>query len=105
MILYIVREILEKDELAPTILKRPEAFVRAEGDRARFKHAVGVIVGDIVRDLNAELKSVGDDFDYRDKLRSDAWVKDMMKEVTKTHMKLVDRGSIKSFKDEWESAP
>src|SRR5207302_949600 len=46
MLLYVVREILEKDDLASKILSDPKAFVRNVKDREWFRVCIGEIVDD-----------------------------------------------------------
>jgi AIPR protein len=101
--LYIVREILEKDDLAVKILRTPSVFVRVDDDRSHFKWAVGRIVKDIVSDLNEELKEYGEDFDYRSRLRDSSWVIDIRKKLVSTHTKLINRGLINNFSVDWQS--
>lgn len=105
MLLYIVREILEKDDLAGKILSAPKVFVRNVKDREWFRTCVGEIVEDLAIDLNGEVKEYGKDFDYRDKLRDSDWVKKLSGTVVGDHLKLVSRGRIKSFKESWEAKP
>jgi hypothetical protein len=104
VLLYIVREILERDNLSGEVLLRPENFVRDIENRKRFKKIVGSIVSDIISDLNEELREVGPDFDYRDKLRDSKWINDTRKALVATHSKLIARGFIKPFSDEWKES-
>ncbi len=83
---------------------KPELFVRDPKVRGRFRAAIYHIVSDLVVDVNAELKELGEDFDYRGKLRDAAWVKGLEKIVVGDHVKLVTRGKIPSFKDDWEAS-
>jgi len=102
-ILFIVRDVLENDQMAAHITDNPKKFVRAKGDREHFKKCIARIVGDLIVDLNDEVKELGDDFDYRDKLRDADWVKKLSTTIVADHRKLVGRGRIPSFKDDWES--
>src|SRR5690242_987534 len=68
-ILYVVREILESDGILPIISKNPGEFVSSRAARERFRACIEIIVDDIVGDLNDELKTVEENFDYRGKLR------------------------------------
>jgi len=104
MFLYVIRVILENDSLAKEILENPKRFVRTEKARNHFRECINKIVGDLVVDLNAEVEEYGDDFDYRDKLRDSAWVGEVSKKVSADHLKLVKRGRIKSFEDEWKKS-
>jgi hypothetical protein len=101
-LLFIVRCILEKDELAEELLTRPEKFVRDSALRTRFSHCIKAILGDVIVDLNAEVDEYGDNFDYRDKLRDAEWVRGMSKKVVADYLKQVKRGRIPSFKQEWD---
>jgi len=103
LLLYIVREILENDELAGEIFTKPGAFVRDEDDRTRFRECIRSIIGDIIADMNAEVKNYGDSFDYRDKLRDSEWVKKLATEIVKTYTKLVNRKTIIPFHEEWKA--
>src|SRR5260370_950462 len=103
LLLYIVREILENDELAGEIFTKPGAFVRDEDDRTRFRECIRSIIGDIIADMNAEVKNYRDSFDYRDKLRDSEWVKKLATEIVKTYTKLVNRKTIIPFHEEWKA--
>jgi hypothetical protein len=52
----------------------------------------------------AELKEYRADFDYRDSLRDSEWIQNLAKRVVADHQKLIARGRIRSFKEEWENA-
>lgn len=100
-LVYMIRNILENDGLADSILKSPGKFVRIEKDRAHFRQCLDTIVNDLVIDLNAEVDDYGDAFDYRDKLRDSGWAKDLSKKIVADHLKQVARKRIKSFTEEW----
>ena len=101
MLLYMIRFILESDELSQEIFGNPSAFIRNMKARDYFRSCISKVVGDLVIDVNAEVEEYGDDFDYRNKLRDQAWVSDLTKKVVADHLKLVKRGRIQPFKEEW----
>jgi hypothetical protein len=103
MLLYFVRQILEKDELWKEINESPQTFVRSLGNREYFRACIDNIVSDVITDVDAEIREAGDDFDYRDKLRDSAWVKNLARAVVGDHLKLVGRKKIESFKEEWKA--
>lgn len=103
-LVFIIRNILESDLLYQKIITQPETFVRNENDRNRFRACIRQIVGDVIVDLNAEVDEYGEDFDYRDKLRDSDWIKKLSKTVVADYSKLIQRGRIQSFSDEWEKA-
>lgn len=100
---YMVRNILESNVAAGDIFKTPAKFVRKAHDRAKFRKCLDTILADLVIDINAEVDDYGDAFDYRDKLRDAAFVKNLNKKIIADHLKQVVRGRIKSFDDEWNS--
>jgi hypothetical protein len=102
MFVYFLRNILASDELWPEISEKPRNFVRTSDLRKKFKAAIGNIVSDLVIDVNAEIEGLGEDFDYRGKLRDAEWVKTLGKTVVGDHVKLVARGKIPSFKVDWQ---
>jgi GAF domain-containing protein len=57
-----------------------------------------------IHDTLAELEQLGDDFDYRGKLRDEAWVKDLAHRLVGDYRKLVSRGRIDSFAEEFQKA-
>jgi hypothetical protein len=101
MLLYFVRNILKKDELWTEINTNPQRFVRNAASRQLFRKCIDSIVSDLVTDVNAEIEGVGDDFDYRGKLRDSAWVEALNKSVVGDHLKMVARKKIPSFKEDW----
>lgn len=103
LMLYLVSEILESDEQGRQIINVPENVMRCESGRSRFRKCMRTLLGDLVVDLNHEAKDEGENFDYRGKLRDEKWVKNLCKEVAVDHQKLVIRGRVESFADEWKS--
>ncbi|HEX8176986.1 MAG TPA: AIPR family protein [Pyrinomonadaceae bacterium] len=101
VLVYIVRNILENDAMFTEITTHPEEFVRNEIDRERFKDCVRTILKDVIIDVNAKVEEYGENFDYRDRLRNSQWVKELNQEVVSIHLKLIKRGTIKSFGEEW----
>ena len=104
LLMYIVRMILENDASATTILENPGNYIKAKDKRTHFRETISKIVGDIIIDLNAEVDEHGEDFDYRGKLRDQQWANELMKKIVADYLKLVNRGRIQSFTDEWTKA-
>jgi hypothetical protein len=101
LLLYVVRQILESDELFDQISSNPGKFVRDENDRERFRKCIATILEDVVIDLNSEIEAQGESFYYRDRLRDSRWVSDISRRVVADYSKLVTRRRISSFSDEW----
>ena len=100
-LLYILREILEKDEVGRELLKKPENFVGILENRDKLNNVIDIIMNDIIIDFNAEVNSLDEDFDYKSKLRDENWVKEKAKEIVGAYQKQVARKRIDSFGQEW----
>lgn len=61
------------------------------------------MVTDILIDLNAEVKDLGEDFDYKSKLRDAVWIKKICSDIVSSYKKQVSRNRISSFEDTWNS--
>ena len=81
----------------------PSEFVRDEQSRERYRACVRQVLDDIVIDLNAEVNELGEDFDYRGRLREEDWVKDLGRRLVADHQRQVRRKRIPSFEEDWES--
>ena len=102
LLLYILRHIFEVDTEGRKLIANPEDFVRKQSKRNHFQKCVEVLVKDIVIDVNAEVDALGDNFDYRGKLRDESWVKELKKAVVTSYEKGVARNRITSFEKEWK---
>jgi hypothetical protein len=102
LLLYVVRLILETDKILFAELNGdPEHFVRDASIRAQFQSCLATILNDVVIDLNSEIDQQGENFYYRDRLRDSKWVTDLARRVVADYDKLVTRGRISSFSQEW----
>jgi hypothetical protein len=102
-LMYCVRGVIEKDTPSEEILRDPEKFVRDLKSRDDLRACIRRIAEDMVGDLNDEINPLGDDFDYRDKMRDVQWVKDLSTRIVGDHMKLVRRGKINSLRADWDA--
>ena len=100
--LYMIRQMIDHDAIAKPLLSNPQKFVKAAKKRDAFRKTMHTIADEIVVDLNLELEPLGDDFDYRDKMRDEAWVKDLGKKILSLRIKLMQQGRMKSIKQLWE---
>jgi hypothetical protein len=48
------------------------------------------------------LEPLGEDFDYRDKVRDEEWVKELSTKILSLRIKLVRQGRMKSIKQLWD---
>ncbi len=100
-IMYMLRQIIDSDDIKETLLNEPQKFVYDKSDRFKFVRIISSIVDDIIVDFNGEMDTLGEDFDYRSKLRDETWVKKLSNEIVGSYIKMVKRGRIKSFQEEW----
>jgi len=102
VLLYMLRQIFDNDLTGQQLLKAPEDFVYEINNRNHFIDVISKIIDDIIVDFNGEVDNLGEDFDYRSKLRDEAWVKNLSKEIVGSYLKLVKRGRIDSFELDWK---
>lgn len=100
-IIYILRQIYENDSKGKELLLCPEIFVKNHKDRDNFKEATTTIIDDIIIDFNGEVQNLGEDFDYKSRLRDESWVKKLSQEIVSSYLKQVSRNRIDSFEIEW----
>ena len=103
LMMNVVRWILEEDHVGKKLIEAPEEFVRDKASREKFRWCLRRILEDIVIDLNAEVNDLGEDFDYRGRLRDEEWVKDLTRTLVTAHLKQVQRKRIPSFQEDWNS--
>jgi hypothetical protein len=104
LLLYIVREVMEHDEIGQQMIESPANFVRDPATRAKTAACIRTIVSDLIIDFNGDLADVGEDFDYRDSLRDSKWVIDLRKKLVSGYQKQVQRGRIDSLSQEWAAS-
>jgi hypothetical protein len=100
-IMYILRQIFESDNKGKELLSNPESFVKLLQDRTDFIAAVTTLIKDIIIDFNGEVQNLGEDFDYKSKLRDEVWIKKLSQEIVSSYLKQVSRQRIDSFESEW----
>lgn len=100
-ILYILRQIFENDIKGKELLLNPAIFVKDLKDRQDFNNSTSTIINDIIIDFNGEVETLGEDFDYKSKLRDEIWIKKLSQEVVNSYLKQVSRKRIESFENEW----
>ena len=102
-LMFVIRHVLEDDSVGKRSIAAPSEFVRNEQSRERYRACVRQVLDDIVIDLNAEVNELGEDFDYRGRLREEDWVKDLGRRLVADHQRQVRRKRIPSFEEDWES--
>ena len=101
-IIYILRLIFESDSMGKKLLVSPDKFVKSAINRKDFIEATTTIINDIIIDFNAEVQNLGEDFDYKSKLRDEEWIKKLSQDIVGSYLKQVARKRIDSFESEWD---
>ncbi len=101
LLMYVLREIFDNEDLGDKMRDNPAHFVRSPDHRSHFRACVRKVIDEVIIDLDSEVNDLGDDFDYRDKLRDQSWVKALRKELVADYRKQVLRGRAASFSSEW----
>ncbi len=100
-IMFIIRQILENDKIGLELLAHPEKFVLNKKERDKFIEVIQTIIDDVIIDFDGEVYNLGEDFDYKSRLREDTWVKKLSQEIVNSYLKQVSRKRIESFAEEW----
>lgn len=101
-LMFVVRRVLESDEVGQSVLLKPDTFVKADPDRKKFEQCVGDVLSEVVIDVNMESNDWGQNFDYRGKLRDIEFAKDLAKKLVSEFLKQVQRRKTLSFGDAWK---
>jgi hypothetical protein len=100
LLLYVIRFMLEADPI-DLLLTNPQDFVSEKDTREKFSKLIDGVISSLIVDLNAEIDDLPDDWDYRDKLRSDIWVIDLRKRLIAQYLKDIRRQKAETLKDQW----
>lgn len=100
-ILYVVSQILQQDEKGKAIYQNPNLVMDHSKGLAALQSCIGKVVDDIIVDINAEVKEMGDGFDYKTLLKSPVSVKTLAEKIIGTYVKLVARGRVDAFSVDW----
>jgi hypothetical protein len=101
ILLYIFRLILDDDPVGDEMLQSPQTFTLDKTKSKALQTCIDTILSDVVIDLNAEVEQLGEDFDYRDKMRDEAWVRNLSLRVVAEYRKLVARARIDSLSSQF----
>jgi hypothetical protein len=104
VIMFVVRNILESDDLGISLIQNPSPFVSNPELIRNLRSVLSIILDDIIIDFNAEVDDLGEDFDYKSKLRDESWVRTLNRSIATSYQKQLQRKRIPSFEEEWEKA-
>lgn len=104
LMLFTVRKVFETDEFGRSVLLNPEIFVRDINARTKFLAVVDELLDGLIVDLNVETIDLGDDFDYRGKLRDKEYVSGLASELIASYQKDLKRKKARPMLDCWKLA-
>jgi len=107
LVLYLLREALEKDPLGKEFCLRPEPFVGSSKSRQRLDECLDRVAQVVLRILDSEVKRRDADpaapFDYKRDLKSSNSVREIASTVVSHYQIAVDSKLALTFSDGWKS--
>ena len=106
-LMYLLREALETDDQGRRLCRDPSVFLLVPNGRERLRRAIEPVLGDLVIDLNAELRDreeAGNPFDYKREFKSATSVRELSRVIIPQYQKAVQRDRAASFGEEWSGA-
>lgn len=101
-IFYILRSVLEADNnLGVSVITNPGEFL-SEDKIDILLTVLREIIIDITVDFNYEVDGLGDDFDYRTKLRDKSWVQAIRKNIIASNQKEIAKQKVLPFSKRFE---
>ena len=103
-LMYLLREVLETDDEGHKLCRDPSVFLLVPNGREKLRRAIAPVLGDLVIDLNAELRDrevAGNPFDYKREFKSATSVRELGRVIIPQYQKAVQRDRATSFGAEW----
>lgn len=100
-VLYVLRRIFDGDEWGKKVIINPGMVVNGAKDRAKFQNLVGELLDGLIIDLNLETEDLGEDFDYRGKLRDKEFVVGLANDLVASYQKDIKRKKAVPLKAAW----
>lgn len=101
VMLTVMRRVLEEDEVGRHMLEHPEDYVRDRATRGKLRSVMEGFAASMVIDLDVETQELGEDFDYRGKLRDRDYVSDLVNKLVATYRKDVLRKKASTIAEAW----
>lgn len=105
-LLDLVAHVLRKDVVGSAMVRDPSALLKDESERNRFFGIFDNILKGIIVDLNYEVKSRGDGFDYKSLLKNQKESRSLAQDLLAMYEKDVARGKAETVEKQWsDSSP
>lgn len=100
-LLYILRRLFETDDFGKKLINDPGYFVSNEAQLLKFRKIIGDLLDGLMIDFNLETEELGEDFDYRGKLREKEFLVGMAQDILSSYLKDLKRGKVPSLSEQW----
>jgi hypothetical protein len=108
LVLYLLREALEKDPLGKDFCLRPTQFLKSSKRRAHLEECIDKVAKVVVRILDSEVKRRDADsstpFDYKRELKSPNSVREIRSTIVSHYQIAVDSKLAPTFSGEWKKS-
>jgi hypothetical protein len=108
LVLYLLRETLEKDPQGKEFCLRPAQFLKSSGKRKRLEESIDRVAQVVVRILDSEVKRRDADpsapFDYKRELKSPNSVREIASTIVSHYQIAVDSKLAPTFSDGWKKS-
>jgi hypothetical protein len=102
--LDVVAQLMRKDKVASRFSRDPSELLGNGVTRQKFFSALTNILGGLVVDLNYEVETKGDAFNYKTLLKSQKDCRDLAEQLLRTFDRDVARGKAETFTGLWKKA-
>ncbi len=103
---FLLRRALETDETGKLFCQKPQEFIDAPNGRERLKSCIAGVIEELIVELNYEVENRenGTPFDYKRELKNQRNVKALDRALTPGYVRMVTRGRVPSFGEEWRKS-
>lgn len=102
-LLYVLRRVFDSELFGAKLVKEPEFFVNTEAQVVKLRKFIGHLLDGLMIDLNLETENLGDDFDYRGKLREKEFISKLSNELLSSFLKDIKRGKALPLQSLWDT--
>ena len=101
-LLFVLRRVFESDQFGLKLISEPEFFVSSDVQVAKLRMFIGYLLDGLMIDFNLETEGLGDDFDYRGKLREKEFLTKLSIELLSSFLKEIKRGKALPLQNLWD---
>ena len=102
-LLYVLRRVFDSESFGAKLIKEPEFFVNTEAQIIKLRKFIGQLLDGLMIDLNLETENLGDEFDYRGKLREKEFINKLSNDLLSSYLKDIKRGKALPLQSLWDA--